>query len=208
MTLNIKDTVEKIRTAIDDVKGTLDDDFASDVDAELTQALRHSVESLLMELPPLLVIPSVCKPSSSTPAWSREQGTMGDGWIVLPDDFLRFLDMKVGGWKGTLYELIDAGSDEEKRQRSKWSRGTDTKPKAMLDTDASGQRIVRYWPGSASKELEHLSYVPTWSEADGKITCALRAETEKNIIYRAASIFLEGKKEHDTAEHFKTLSTL
>ena len=78
----------------------------------------------------------------------------------------------------------------------------------MLDTDAGGKRIVRFWPGDATSKVTALSYVPAMSEADGKIACALRAETEKNIIYRAASIFLEGKKEHDVAEHFKALSTL
>ena len=208
MEIDIREAIDKIRTAIDDIKGTLDDDFATDVDTEIRQALRHSVESLLMELPPSLVIPSVCKPTSSTPSWSRATGTMGDGMIVLPDDFLRFLDIQVSGWKGALYELMEAGSEEERRQRSPWSRGSNSKPKAMLDTDNDGKRIIHYWPGSANAELVRLSYVPIWSGDNDKISCSLRDEVEKNVIYRAASIFLEGKKEHDVAENFKVLSTL
>lgn len=208
MEIDISKAIGKVRTAIDDIKGTLDDDFATDVDTEIRQALRHSVESLLMELPPALVTPSVCKPTSSTPSWSRSTGTMGDGMIVLPDDFLRFLDIQVKGWKGALYELMEAGSEEERRQRSPWSRGSNSKPKAMLDTDIDGKRTIHYWPGSENAELVRLSYVPMWSEADDKISCSLRGEVEKNVIYRAASIFLEGKKEHDAAEHFKQLSMM
>ena len=208
MTIDISSMTAKIRTAIDDVKGTVDDDFSTDTDTELSQALHHGVEALLLELPPTLIEPTVIGATRSTPAWSRGTGTMGDGYIVLPTDFLRFLQIRVGGWKGTLYELMDAGSDEEKQQRSTWSRGTNTKPKAMLDTDTAGKRIVRYWPGSASAELQELAYVPMWSESGGKITCALRSETEKNIIYRAASIFLEGKKEDALADRFKQLSMM
>lgn len=201
MEIDISKAIEKIRTAIDDVKGTLDDDFASDIDLELAQALRHSVESLLMELPPMLIEPSIQTAASSTAG--------NDGaYVTLKSDFLRFLDLTVSGWKRTIYELIEAGSDEEKMQRSKWGRGTNTKPKAMLDTDASGKRILRFWPGSSESAVTALSYVPTASEADGKITCALRAETEKNIIYRAASIFLESKKEGELADKFKQLSTM
>lgn len=203
MELNINQTIAQIRTAIDDVKGTVDDDFSADVDLELTQALRHSVEGLLMELPATLVIPTVMDRSASL-----NVGTMGDGWITLPTTFLRFLNIKLNWWKGTLYELIESGSEEEKRQRSQWSRGTNTKPKAMLDTDDSGNRIVRCWPADSGYSLDKLSYVPMWSESNGVISCALRDEVLKNVIYAAASIFLEGKKESELAEKFKALATL
>lgn len=203
MTIDISSMIAKIRTAIDDVKGTVDDDFATDADMELGQALHHGVEALLLELPPTLIEPTVLGSSTTV-----KGGSMGDGYVELPADFLRFLQIRLKGWTGTLYELMEAGSDEEKMQRSKWSRGSNTKPKAMLDTDTAGKRIVRFWPGSASAELQELSYVPMWSEKDGKITSALRKETEKNIIYRAASIFLEGKKEDGLADRFKQLSMM
>lgn len=228
MELDIETTIGKIRTAIDDIKGTLDDDFAADVDVELKQALSHSVESLLMELPPSLLIPSVLTgrgesadetetsgseggespvDSEVTGAWRVSSGDTG-GEVVLPEKFLRFLDMKETSWKAVVYELIEAGSEEEKMQRSPWSRGSSTKPKAMLDVNESGERIVRFWPAKSGSTLEFLHYVPSASEAEGKIICALRDETEKNVIYRAASIFLEGKKEHDMADNFKQLSMM
>ena len=57
-------------------------------------------------------------------------------------------------------------------------------------------------------ELDLLTYVPVASEKGNKITCALRKETKKNIIYRAASIFLEGKKEDGLSDRFKQLSLM
>ena len=208
MTINIKETIDEIRTAIDDIRGTVDDDFSTDTDAELKQALLHSVESLLMELPPTLIEPHAITNLTTTPAWSRHEGSNGDGYIVLPTDFLRFLDIKIKDWDARVYELIESGSNEEKMQRSRWGQGTKEKPKAMLDTDNNGKRIVRYWPGDKNMELDLLTYVPVASESGNQITCALRNETKKNIIYRAASIFLEGKKEDGLADRFKQLSLM
>lgn len=208
MNIDISKTIGEIRTAIDDIRGTVDDDFSTDTDEELKQALMHSVESLLMELPPTLIEPQAITNVTTNPEWSRHEGSNGDGYIVLPKDFLRFLDIKIKTWLSSVYELIESGSDEEKMQRSKWSRATVEKPKAMLDTDKAGQRIVRYWPGNDEAELELLTYVPAASKNNGVITCALREETKKNIIYRAASIFLEGKKEDKLADRFRQLSMI
>lgn len=43
------------------------------------------------------------------------------------------------------------------------------------------------------------------SDEEPYIDCALRPEAEKAVIYQAASIFFEGKKEPDTAEKFRNI---
>lgn len=207
MEIDIDSMIGKVRTAIDDILPEVEDDFTADTDAEIAQALRHAVNSLLGEVPPGMIEPTgITLTSGNYTRWTREQD--GSGYIVLPTDFLRFVSMKMKDWLGSVSDLIERGSDEEEMQRTPWGRGSNTKPRAMLDHDTDEKRIVRYWPGSTSNELELLLYVPQFSEKDGKITCVLRDECEKNIIYRAAYIFLEGKKEAETAEKFKVLSTL
>ena len=121
----------------------------------------------------------------------------------------------MGNWEGTVSELMEAGSEAEKQQRSTWSRGSRTKPKAMLDTDVisnEAKQILRYWPNvitdGQNDTLTMLVYVKTASVTNSQLSCALKAEAEKNLIYLASQIFLEGKKEHTAAEKFAQLSTI
>ena len=207
----------KVRKAIDDIapSGTADS-FVSDVNNEIDQALEHAATSLLRELPLELLEPEVIKSTTTSPSWSRGVRTEdGSGYIVLPYNFLRFGSLKMQEWKGTVSELMEPGSEAEKMQRSKWSRGSNEKPKAMLDTErvsTSNEQILRYWPGSANNELETLVYVPeidlTPTVSPTTMKCALKDECEKNLIYLACRIFLEGKKEHAAADKFAQLSTI
>ena len=207
----------KVRKAIDDIapSGTADS-FVSDVNNEIDQALEHAATSLLRELPLELLEPEVIKSTTASPSWSRGERTAdGSGYIVLPYNFLRFGSLKMQEWKGAVSELMEPGSEAEKMQRSKWSRGSNEKPKAMLDTErgsTSNEQILRYWPGSASNELETLVYVPeidlTPAVSPTTMKCALKDECEKNLIYLACRIFLEGKKEHAAADKFAQLATI
>ncbi len=206
----------KVRKAIDDIAPGVTDSFVDDVNEEIDQALEHAAMSLSRTLPLELLEPSVIKQSTSTPSWSRGARTQdGSGYIVLPADFLRFVSIKMGNWEGTVSELMEPGSESEKHQRSKWSRGSTTKPKAMLDTDYinnEAKHILRYWPNIITDDqndtLTMLVYVKVASKTGTNLICALKDEAEKNLIYLSCQIFLEGKKEHAAADKFAQLATI
>ena len=199
--------IAKVRKALDDIAPSVTDTFATDTDNEITQALEHAAESLLMSVPVERLTPAVITETTTTPSWSRNvRLSDNSGYIVVPSDYLRFISLKMTDWQGTVNELMEPGSEAEKHQRSKWSRGSNTKPKAMCDTLSEGT-IIRYWPGSASNTLESLQYVGHVSMANNTLVCALNDECEKNLIYMACRIFLEGKKEAATAEKFAQLMT-
>lgn len=198
MTITKTDIVGKIRTAIDDIVPAAADSFTNDTDKELWQATYHAVQSLLEELPLRLLLP---KASSASAVATSDGGST----ITLDSDFLKFVEVRLNTWKGTLSELMDPDSEEARRQRSPWSRGTAEKPKAMLDYSASGALTLYCWP-TGTRTI--LNYIPKASKnvADTEISCAIRDEAERYIIYRAASIFFEGKKETDLASKFAALT--
>lgn len=198
MNINKSDIVVKIRTAIDDVLPGAQDSFTTDTDNELWQATLQAVQALLEELPLEKLVP---QSGTSAAATTVDGGSD----IVLPSGFLRFVNVRLSGWTGPLSELMDPGSDEARRQRSPWSRGTAEKPKAMIHHNASGSLILSCWP---SGTVSVLNYIPKAVLDGTTITAALKDETERLVIFRAASIFFEGKKEPDTASKFISLSNM
>lgn len=194
----------EVRKALDDITPNVVDDFSTDSDAEIAQALVHAAMSLSMSLPMDMVEPKIDNLSIQDD--SSEECC---GFAVIPEGFLKFVSLKVNGWKGVVSDLIEKGSEAEKRQRSKWSRGTASKPKAMIDgrmvSDVS-KLVIRFWPTGTGTAT--LIYIPKPIVADNTLTCALRDVAEKNLIYLACRIFLEGKKESNAAEAFAKLTDL
>ncbi len=209
MVITQADIIGKIRKTIDDiVPNGVTDSFVTDVNKELWQATLHATIELSAELPYDLLDATVENLSGTY------DEPRGFSYAQTDDNFLRFVSLDITGCAGILWELIEAGSDEEKMQRSPWSRGTATKPKAMMDQDENGKKVIVWWPGAAPHNKAQLAYIKTSELVEvarqdipvvPAIICAIRPEAEKEIIYRAASIFFEGKKEGEIADRFKNL---
>lgn len=210
MNIQKTDIIARIRTAIDDIVPGARDSFTADTDAELWQAVFHSVQSLLEEAPLSLLKPQSMLTYIGGDASRRVTNQDGSGYILMADDFLRFVSLRLAHWSRPVTTLTEPDSDEALRQSSRWGRGTPEKPRAMLDYDADGNLILRYW--TAAKEssdydhtLQALNYIPKAMVGNDTVTCAMKDEAERMVIYRAASIFFEGKKEPDTAEKFRNI---
>lgn len=211
MIITKTDIIGKIRTAIDDILPSATDSFTNDTDAELWQAVWHAVQALLTELPLAMLSPSSLLPlnNNNTPP-CIVTNTNGSGCIVLPENFLRFVSLQLSHWHRPVTELIEPGSEEALSQTSKWGRGTPEKPRAMLDYNEDGKQVLRYWTaGKTNRLYVHtvtvLNHIPTATHTSTQITCALKNEAEPIVVYRAAAIFFEGKKEPETAEKFRNL---
>lgn len=210
MVIGKTDIIGKIRKAIDDIvpSGTTDN-FVTDAESEMWQAVIHAVTDLSVELPIDLLGVTVDSTTGTI------DSARGFAYAALQEDYLRFVSIDVAGWTGIVRELIEQGSDAEKMQRSPWSRGTASKPKVMLDTDETGQKVIVWWPGSADFKDAQIAYIAAPEVVNNvtaeittvpAVVCAIREEAEHKVIYRAASIFFEGKKEPETAEKFRNLS--
>ena len=209
MNITKSDIVAKIRTAIDDIL-SVSDSFSADTDNELWQAAWHAVESLQETLPLDMLIP---KSDVTYYANGQHQtaNSDGSGYLSLEDDFVRFVALSLSSWNGRIVtDLLESGSDEALRQTNKWGRGTATKPRAMFDHDASGNKILRYWSaGKVNNQYDHsvaiINYIPKATMSGTTINSALRDIAERQVIYQAAAIFFEGKKEPELADKFRNL---
>ena len=202
MNTTIVSLTEKVRKALDDIAPSVTDDFSSDLNAEIEQALLHAAMSLSESLPvPMLDV---------TVETLNTVEEANNGHAVLPDEYMRLVSIRMDSWKGDVPELIERGSEAEKRQRSKWSRGTNSKPKAMLDNVMVGnasKQVIRLWPCNDATVI--ISYIKKAKIANGSLVCALKdGWCEKNLIYMTCRIILEGKKEVTTAEAFAKLTEL
>jgi len=209
MVITKTDIIGKIRKAIDDiVPSGVTDSFETDVNDELWQAVQQAAIQLSLELP-LDMLDGSIKALGGT-----VDSTRGFAYDKVGDDYLRFVYLDVTNTAGIIRSLMEAGSDEEKMQSSAWSRATASKPKAMLDLDETGAKVIVWWPGDNAHTSAELAYIAT-PEVINTVTeeittlpaivCSIRSEAEQQVIFRAASIFFEGKKEGAIADRFKNM---
>jgi len=101
-----------------------------------------------------------------------EEATSGDGQavsndrsyteIVLPEDFLMFMELLLAGWKKHIAQLTDR---EDRRVDLQYEAATRADPQHPLATkvpapgDASGQKL-RCWPQDSGPSIETFTYVP------------------------------------------------
>lgn len=238
----MSDLVKEMRIAMDEVKHDEDNDiFADDSDEEMKQAIETAAQQLLMQAPAQMLLPervvvSLNETGKQDYDAIQTQYTDGHGCLVIPDDWLRLVVLKLKSWSSSLTSLMDPDSKEAQMQASRWTRGTPQKPRGLIATSpVTGKRVLMYWtagrydanhaeePGKVyDHEVELFIYIPyqkvedvfsteTGKEKeviDRKIVLALVDECRKYLIYRAISIFLVSKKESELAEKYNQLSQI
>lgn len=218
--VNIEGFIEKVRLAIDELMHVTTDDFYTDLNKEIKQALLMAVRQLSQELPVSMLTPTVLTNGTDlTPAQRKFDD--GSGWVVLPDDFLRLVEFRLNTWLQSVFTTIEPTSDEAKHQASLWGRGTPQKPRAMEAYDAEGNHVLRYWTagkyrgytGAIGQVYDHtiqnLTYIPsvnTIASGATSVNVPIKEGAMDYVVYRAASLVLTGKKETALAQQFWQMS--
>lgn len=224
----MSDLVTAMRLAIDEVKhDDLNDIFDDDSDNQMMQAIETAAQQILLQAPMELLEPQRVQVSLNALGAQdydaiQTQYTDGHGSLVIPDDWLRLVALRLKSWPTTLTTLMEPDSREAQMQACRWTRGTPQKPKGMITVSpTTGKRVLMYWtagryeanhaeePGKVyDHAVELFTYIPFQKVEDGKLILPLRKEGKKLIVYRAISIFLVSKKEAELAEKFKQLSEI
>lgn len=76
--------------------------------------------------------------------------------ITLPADFLRFLSLKLDGWRVTMYHLMRATSKERSLQGNPYMQGAAGRPVAVFIPRAGGYGIEA-WPAGTITELLYVA---------------------------------------------------
>lgn len=224
----MSDLVKAMRLAIDEVKhDDLNDIFDDDSDNQMMQAIEAAAQQILLQAPMELLEPQRVQVSLNALGAQdydaiQTQYTDGHGSLVIPDDWLRLVALRLKSWPTTLTSLMEPDSREAQMQACRWTRGTPQKPKGMITVSpTTGKRVLMYWTAGRYEanhaeetgkvydhEVELFTYIPFQKVEDGKLILPLREEGKKLIVYRAISIFLVSKKEAELAEKFKQLSEI
>lgn len=224
----MSDLVTAMRLAIDEVKhDDLNDIFDDDSDNQMMQAIEAAAQQILLQAPMELLEPQRVQVSLNALGAQdydaiQTQYTDGHGSLVIPDDWLRLVALRLKSWPTTLTSLMEPDSREAQMQACRWTRGTPQKPKGMITVSpTTGKRVLMYWTAGRYEanhaeetgkvydhEVELFTYIPFQKVEDGKLILPLREEGKKLIVYRAISIFLVSKKEAELAEKFKQLSDI
>lgn len=238
----MSDLVKEMRIAMDEVKHDDDNDiFADDSDEEMKQAIETAAQQLLLQAPPQMlqpkrVVASLNESGKQDYDAIQTQYTDGHGSLVIPDDWLRLVELRLKSWSSSLTSLMDPDSKEAQMQASRWTRGTPQKPRGMItNSPMTGKRVLMYWTAGRydanhaeetgkvyDHEVELFTYIPyqkvedVFSKEEGKekevidrkIVLALVDQCRKYLIYRAISIFLVSKKESELAEKYNQLSQI
>lgn len=224
----MSDLVSAMRLAIDEVKhDDLNDIFDDDSDNQMMQAIETAAQQILLQAPMELLEPQRVQVSLNALGAQdydaiQTQFTDGHGSLVIPDDWLRLVALRLKSWPTTLTSLMEPDSREAQMQACRWTRGTPQKPKGMITVSpTTGKRVLMYWTAGryeanhaeeTGKVYDHavelFTYIPFQKVEDGKLILPLRKEGKKLIVYRAISIFLVSKKEAELAEKFKQLSEI
>lgn len=224
----MSDLVTAMRLAIDEVKhDDLNDIFDDDSDNQMMQAVEAAAQQILLQAPMELLEPQRVQVSLNALGAQdydaiQTQYTDGHGSLVIPDDWLRLVALRLKSWPTTLTSLMEPDSREAQMQACRWTRGTPQKPKGMITVSpTTGKRVLMYWTAGryeanhaeeTGKVYDHavelFTYIPFQKVEDGKLILPLREEGKKLIVYRAISIFLVSKKEAELAEKFKLLSEI
>lgn len=102
------------------------------------------------------IVKAVRNVHNAAPVFLLEQGhTMGgglywngdgSGWLLLPDDFMRFVVFQMSDWSRPVYEPLTPDDAEYAWQHSRWKgvRGTPEKPVCAVAVRQEG-KVLEFW---------------------------------------------------------------
>ena len=82
--------------------------------------------------------------------------------LLLPDDFMRFMSLRLASWERVLYELVDPRSNQIRLQHNTYTAADPYSPvaaKVPAPTESSGEKI-RCWPQDDAPTVEEFTYLP------------------------------------------------
>lgn len=117
-------------------------------------------------------------------------GDKESGWILLPNDFMRFVSFKMDDWSRPVYSCSTTDDIEYEKQSSRFKglRGTSQKPLCFIAIRPEGRALEFYSSKSTDAEVEMATYLPyPQIESDSVKICS---RCYNAVIYTIAALVL------------------
>lgn len=154
-----EELINKIKTRIDEVSTS--GDIIVDVDIENTKPYDSIIDELLDEsaLEVLLKAPFYRLSISKAELVAVEDDTDKKiGTIILPDDFIRLVSLRMAEWQRPVTEFAVTGDITSQKQYNKHLRGGLAKPVAVLSKTEEGYKAA-YYSVRDSHEVAEFLYI-------------------------------------------------
>ena len=166
-------TAEQLRCKVRQLINEFDDDAAVTLLTDDTKALDRHIDALLPDA--VLLVQrnkgrGMLNPKSVLPvAVPTENEGEGTGYILLPDDFVKLVSLRMAGWSRPCARLYPADSRMALMQHSRYTRSGGVRPVCSEDVLPTGKRCLRYWwlPKGQQPMVEHLVYEARYDAAEG-----------------------------------------
>lgn len=135
------------------------------------------------------------------------RGTLGSGWILLPDDFMRLISFRMSDWERTVYTAISVDDPLYAKQSSRFKgiRGNVQKPVCAIVNRPEGKALEYYSCNSDDAYVAQALYLPyPHIDEDGGIDICERCY--RGVVYMAASLVLTTYGEGEKASRLAELS--
>ena len=206
MTYSIESLIGLVRKAIDEVAYDASEDFSTDLNAEIRQAIILAAQRMKRQLGRQFLEPIV-----ATEVTISGTDTGAVGAVTLPDDFGDIIELQLQGWMQPVVELIESGTKEAMLQLHPWTMGTPEKPRAMMTLNSTGKNVIQYYrapklEGKYVHKLHHFHYLPVIDDSTESLPIV--DNMYDILIYQAAALVLAGKGETQLAEQMASIGKI
>lgn len=205
--------VYQLDRIVRDVRIALDQNMSGDALSELGDVDTLSVDEVIRSK----VAESVKRVHSQAPAYLLDGGyNFGDavywgdqcsGWVLLPDDFMRFVMFKMDDWSRTLFSAISSDDADYDLQSSRFKgiRGTAQKPVCVISVRPEGRVLEFYSCKSENALVSKAVYLPypQIDEDDGIEICGRCYDA---VVYTAAALSLATFGDSDKSNNMTELA--
>lgn len=112
------------------------------------------------------------------------------GYVVLPDDFMRFVVFKMSDWARAVFACLTTDDVEYEKQSSpfKGVRGTAQNPKCFISVRAGGSRILEFYScKSEDAWVVQAGYLP-YPKVDNNQGIVICSKCYDAVVYTVAAL--------------------
>lgn len=180
-----------------DVRIALDRNMTSEALAQIGDVDTLAVDQIIMSKIP----EAVKRIHSSAPVHLLDGGyNFGDavywmdlqsGWVLLPEDFMRFVVFQMDDWERAVFHAITPEDDEYVLQSSRFKgiRGTPQKPVCAIVIRPEGRALEFYSCKSAAAMVSRGVYLP-YPKVDDNGAIEVCSRCYDAVVYTAAGLTL------------------
>ena len=206
-------TVYRLDEIAKDVRIALDRNGSSDALLELgdldTLMLDDIIKSKIVE--------AIKRVHSEAPAYILDGGhnfgdavfwqDMGSGWVLLPEDFMRFVSFKMDDWKRAVFNCMSTDNEEYKKQSSlfKGVRGNAQNPKCFITVRPEGRALEFYSSKSDDAKIAQAVYIP-YPKIDEFNAVEICSRCYEAVVYTIATLVVATFGDTEKSNMYNELS--